>query len=239
MLDNNTTELDHITSLLSASHTASTFRTYACDLRDPSAIRAAAAQASDFFAGHLDLLVNNAANTSGVGGTPLADISLDEWNASIETNLTAPMLLSQACLPMLRRGRAGSVGREHGGSIVHMSSTRALQSEPDSEAYATTKAGLVGLTHDMAVSLTNDDVTVNAVLPGWIHVEDERRDADEKGVKWEDGLRQEDHEWHLSGRVGKVEDVFKTIMFLVETRFVNGSTQLLDGGVTRKMVYPE
>lgn len=80
---------------------------------------------------------------------------------------------------------------------------------------------------------------MNAIGPGWIHVENERKEADEAGQQWEDGLRPEDHEWHLSRRVGMVEDVWKTLMFLVESRFVNGSVQILDGGVTRKMVYPE
>jgi len=114
-----------------------------------------------------------------------------------------------------------------------------MQSEPNSEAYAATKAGLIGLTHSMAVSLAKDLITVNAICPGWIHVEDECKEADEAGKQWEDGLRPEDHEWHLSGRVGTVEDVWKTLIFLVQSRFVNGSVQVLDGGVTRKMVYPE
>lgn len=241
LLDNDVAELTHTGSLLSILVPATAFRALNCNLRDPSAMQKAAGEASHFFGGHLDVLVNNAANTAGAGGTPLSDMSIEEWNKSIETNLTAPMLLSQACLPMLRRPRSFTDDnkREHGGSIIHLTSTRAMQSEPNSEAYAATKAGLIGLTHSMAVSLAKDSITVNAIGPGWIHVENERKEADEAGQQWEDGLRPEDHEWHLSRRVGMVEDVWKTLMFLVESRFVNGSVQILDGGVTRKMVYPE
>jgi len=206
-----------------------------CDLRNPSDIKAAAEDAHRFFDGKLHVLINNAANTSAVGATPFENLSLEEWNASIETNLTAPMLMSQACLPMLKQ----TAGQEHGGCIIHMSSTRAHQSEPNSEGYAATKAGLIGLTHAMATSLAPVGIRVNAILPGWIHVGNENKEADEKGVLWEEGLRKEDHEWHLSGRVGKVEDVLKAVEYVVGARFVNGAEIVVDGGVTRKMVYPE
>ena len=91
----------------------------------------------------------------------------------------------------------------------------------------------------MAVSLGPMGVTVNTVVPGWIHVEDERKEADEMGGKWEEGVVERDQEWHVVGRVGKVEDVMKVVVYLVEAPFVTGSELVVDGGVTRKMVYPE
>lgn len=187
------------------------------------------------FKGHLDVLVNNAAYTGGVGGVNIENLTLEEWNASIETNLTAPMLMSQACLPLLRK----SSKRPEGGAIINMSSTRAHQSEANSEGYATTKAGLIGLTHSLAVSLAPMGITVNAMLPGWIHALNECKEADEKGQKWEEGLGDVDHGWHLSGRVGKVEDVARVVEYLAGARFVTGTEQVIDGGVTRRMVYPE
>lgn len=91
----------------------------------------------------------------------------------------------------------------------------------------------------MAVSLAPMGITVNTVLPGWIHVEDERREADENTRKWDEGLRAEDHEWHPSGKVGRVEDVLAAVEFVMSSRFVNGQEIVVDGGVSRKMVYPE
>lgn len=231
LLDNNPTELSHTTATLTSSfpHAISS---QLCDVRQPAEITAAIDAARDYFHGHLDVLINNAAYTGGVSGPSISDLSLEEWNKSIETNLTGPMLVSQACIPLLR----AAPGRKDGGAIINMSSTRALMSEADSEGYATTKAGLIGLTHALAVSLAPRGITVNAILPGWIDVAAECKSADEK---FTDEVSVEDHAWHLSGRVGKVEDVVRTVEYLASARFVTGTEQVLDGGVTRKMVYPE
>ena len=217
-------------------HEKNAFESLVADLRKPEQISDAVAQAGAFFNGRLDVLINNAAYT-GVIDKPFESLSLEEWNKAVETNLTAPMLLSQACLPLLKAQK--EKGRDHGGTIINMSSTRARQSEPGGEAYGATKAGLVGLTQSLATSLAEMGITVNAILPGWINVANECREADEKGARWEDGLSNEDHRWHPSGRVGRVEDVLGAVEFLVRERFVNGQEIVVDGGVSRKMVYPE
>ncbi len=236
LLDNDSEELTNTAKVLSKSHQQEKdFSTTVCDLRDPNAITEAVRNADKLFGGHLDCLINNAANTKGVGGMHLSEMTLEAWNASIETNLTAPMLLGQACLPMLKK----TSSRSNGGSVIHMSSTRAFMSEPNNEPYSATKAGLLGLTQSMAVSLAPEGVRVNAILPGWINVTNECKQADENGQAWEDGLSKEDHEWHLTGRVGKVEDILKAVEYLVESDFVSGAEVVVDGGVTRKMVYPE
>ncbi|KAJ6437171.1 Sorbicillinoid biosynthetic cluster transcription factor sor3 [Purpureocillium lavendulum] len=270
LVDADATELEHTAGVLARSHRRGTdFEAARCDVRRPDEVRAAAARASSLFgpARGLDCLVNNAAYTGGVGGASLADLTLDEWNRSVETNLTGPMLVTQACLPMLRAATAAakhtpssttttaaavtpsstttppppSSSSPSGGSscVIHMSSTRAFMSEPDNEAYAATKAGLVGLAQSMAVSLARDGIRVNALLPGWIHVGDECRAADEAGARWEDGLSDADMRWHLTGRVGRVEDVMRAVVYLAESDGVSGVEMVVDGGVTRKMVYPE
>jgi NAD(P)-dependent dehydrogenase (short-subunit alcohol dehydrogenase family) len=236
ILDNNAEELEHAATLFAKSHARGRdFEAVSCNLRQPSEIRSAVEQASNLFNGKLDVLINNAAYTAGVGAANAGNMTLEMWNAALETNLTAPMLMSQYCLPMLKK----SSSRPTGGSIIHISSTRALMSEPDNEAYSTTKAGLLGLNQSMAVSLGSHGVRVNAILPGWIHVENECKEADEKEQKWEDGLSEADHEWHLTGRVGKVEDVLRAVQYLSENEGVSGTEMVVDGGVTRKMVYPE
>ena len=112
-------------------------------------------------------------------------------------------------------------------------------SEPDNEPYSATKAGLLGLTQSMSVSLAPQGIRCNAILPGWINVTNECKQADESGQSWEAGLSKEDHAWHLTGRVGKVEDVLRAVEYLVESEFVTGAEVVVDGGVTRKMIYPE
>lgn len=146
------------------------------------------------------------------------------------------MLLTQACLPLLRKTPSRT---ELGGTVIFISSTRAFMSEPNNEPYSATKAGLLGLSQSLAVSLADDGVRTNVVVPGWIHVEDECAEADAQGRKWEEGLSAEDQRWHLSGRVGKVEDVARAVDYLVEAEFATGTEIVVDGGVTRKMVYPE
>ena len=179
--------------------------------------------------------MNNAAYTEGAGGKSLHDMTVENWNASIETNLTGPMLMSQACLRLLKK----TDSRSQGGSIIHMSSTRSFMSEPNNEPYSATKAGLLGLSQSMAVSLAPEGIRCNVILPGWINVTNECRQADKSGQKWEDGLSKDDQQWHLTGRVGKVEDIWRAVEYLVEAEFVTGAEIVVDGGVTRKMVYPE
>lgn len=84
------------------------------------------------------------------------------------------------------------------------------------------------LAQSMSASLAPQGIRANAILPAWIHVANGCKEADEKGQKWEEGLSREDRAWHLTGRVGRVEDVLKAVEYLV-----------VNGEVTRKMVYPE
>ncbi|KAK5941207.1 hypothetical protein PMZ80_006484 [Knufia obscura] len=247
LFDNNQSELDHLRThlpKLCPGIDSSKWKIMQGDLTRPADITQAASDASKFFDGKLDVLINNAFS-GPVGTTPFAELSLEEWSRIIQTNLTGTMLITQACLPLLRRKRTSSGGSEDiYTSIINMSSTRAYQSEPNSEGYATTKAGLIGLTQALSCSLAANDeydaVSVNTVLPGWINVENERKDADEKGQKWEEGLTQEDHRWHWTGRVGKVDDILKAVEYLVGSGgFVTGQEIKVDGGVTRRMVYPE
>jgi NAD(P)-dependent dehydrogenase (short-subunit alcohol dehydrogenase family) len=165
--------------------------------------------------GRLDALVSNA---GFMIRKPLRSLSLAEWSAVIGSNLTAAYLLARAAEAMLRAAR---------GSIVTIASTRAHMSEPDTESYAASKGGLLALTHALAVSL-GPDVRANIVSPGWID------------VKGED-LRPEDHAQHPAGRVGRPGDVAAMVAWLVgrESGFVTGAEFVVDGGMTRRMIYVE
>jgi NAD(P)-dependent dehydrogenase (short-subunit alcohol dehydrogenase family) len=119
--------------------------------------------------------------------------------------------------------------RKAHGSIVTIASTRALMSEPGTEAYSASKGGLVALTHALAISL-GPDVRVNCVSPGWIQTANY------------DELRRQDHAQHPLGRVGKPEDIAQMVAFLLDDQcsgFITGANFIVDGGMTRKMIYEE
>lgn len=248
LFDNNQSELEHLKThlpKLCPGVDNSKWHIFQGDLTKPLDISNAASKASSLFNGKLDCLINNAFS-GPVGTTSFHELSLEEWTRIITTNLTGTMLMTQACLPLLRRerGMASDSSEDVYSSVINLSSTRAYQSEPNSEGYATTKAGLLGLTQALACSLAADDkfhaVSVNAILPGWINVENERKDGDLNGKKWEDGLSSDDQRWHWTGRVGKVEDIFRAVEYLIASGgFMTGQEIVVDGGVTRRMVYPE
>nr|WP_320050307.1 SDR family oxidoreductase [uncultured Desulfuromonas sp.] len=176
--------------------------------------------------GRLDLLVNNAA-IAQAHGAALEALDVAEWQRMLAVNLTGPFLCSKYAAPLLRRPR---------GTILHIASTRAVQSEPNSEAYAASKGGIVALTHAMAVSL-GPQIRVNCISPGWIDVS-----AWKKGSRgFAAPLSREDHEQHPVGRVGKPQDIAATVSFLAseDAGFITGQNIVVDGGMTRKMIYVE
>ena len=151
---------------------------------------------------------------------PLRRLTLSEWHRVLDTNLTAAFLLARAAEKPLRKAR---------GAIVTIASTRALMSEPNTESYSASKGGLLALTHALAISLA-PDVRVNCVSPGWIE------------TKNYSGLRQKDHKQHPAGRVGRPGDVAELVSWLLDGKrsgFVTGANFVIDGGMTRKMIYEE
>ncbi|MBM3549555.1 MAG: SDR family oxidoreductase [Alphaproteobacteria bacterium] len=186
------------------------------DVSEESASAAAVAAAKKRF-GRLDGIVSNAGFMNRV---PLARHTLADWRRVIDTNLTATFLLARAAEKMLRRSK---------GAIVAIASTRALMSEANTESYSASKGGLVALAHALSVSLA-PDVRVNCVSPGWIETKDYA------------GLRRKDHLQHPAGRVGKPEDIAEIVSYLLDAKragFVTGANVVVDGGMTRKMIYEE
>src|SRR5215813_10193572 len=151
---------------------------------------------------------------------PLSQLTLSEWHRVLDTNLTAAFLLARAAERPLRKAH---------GAIVTIASTRALMSEPNTESYSASKGGLLALTHALAISLA-PDVRVNCISPGWIE------------TKNYSGLRRKDHKRHPAGRVGRPEDVAELVRWLLDGKrsgFVTGANFVIDGGMTRKMIYEE
>jgi NAD(P)-dependent dehydrogenase (short-subunit alcohol dehydrogenase family) len=100
---------------------------------------------------------------------------------------------------------------------------------PNTESYSATKGGLVALTHALAISL-GPEVRVNCVSPGWIETKNYAE------------LRRKDHRQHPVGRVGKPQDIAEIVAWLLDGKrsgFVTGANFVVDGGMTRKMIYVE
>jgi NAD(P)-dependent dehydrogenase (short-subunit alcohol dehydrogenase family) len=173
--------------------------------------------------GRLDALVCNAA-ISDPHTPPLESLDLKRWNRLLAVNLTGAMLLAKHCAPYLRG---------HRGAIVNIASTRASQSEADCEAYAASKGGLVALTHALSISL-GSEVRVNCVSPGWI----DSRDPSQQRLE---PLSVFDHAQHPVGRVGTVEDVAAQVAWLLSEAagFITGQEFIIDGGMSRKMIYQD
>lgn len=199
--------------------------TFAVDVAQETDVAAVMEQIAERF-GRLDALVNNAGH--GVPrAVPVEELSLDDWNRVLATNLTGAFLCSKHAVASLRRSR---------GAIVNIASTRALQSEPNGEAYAASKGGLVALTHALANSL-GPEIRVNCISPGWIVVDDWRKSAVAKAPE----LSPEDLAQHPVGRVGHPGDIAELAAFLISPRagFITGQNFVVDGGMTRKMIYVE
>ncbi|CAN8106182.1 unnamed protein product [Discula destructiva] len=248
---------------------------HVCDLRDPAAITAAIHAAAAFFpGGEIDVLVNNAGLCKAQfkrGRTMEDPTVLDEWAAYLAVNLTAPFLVSQACIPFMKpkpgpfekaptmlqhpfdavirpeaaRAASGFLPEPlrrrfaHPGlqsrCIINVSSFRALQSEPNCEGYAASKAGALGLTQAMAISGAQWGIRCNAILPGFTFVDHECREGDESEGKmwWTEGIAVERHRHHPAGRIGYGEDVADAVVWLMGAGFVTGQEICIDGGISK------
>lgn len=169
--------------------------------------------------GCVDVLINNACvSRKGI----LSGCSYEDFDYVLRLGVVAPYRLT-----MLLRDLFAS-----GASIVNLSSTRALMSQPDTESYSAAKGGVLALTHALAASLAGK-VRVNAISPGWI----------DTGRFHEDGyvatFSVGDLKQHPAGRVGAPEDIAAMAAFLCgpEASFITGQNFIVDGGMTRNMIY--
>lgn len=185
------------------------------DVSNPGDIENLIKKAEEVF-DKIDILVNNVG--IGIWKSPY-DLTIEEWDKGINTNLRSVFLCSREAAKLMRKSG--------GGYIVNIASTRALMSEENSEVYAASKGGIVSLTHSLAASLSKDKIKVNCISPGWIETGDYEK------------LREIDHAQHFSGRVGRPEDIALACIYLTnqDNEFVNSINLVIDGGMTKKMIY--
>ncbi|MFC4812870.1 SDR family NAD(P)-dependent oxidoreductase [Paenibacillus sp. GCM10023250] len=215
LTDRNTETLEQTAALVRAEGLEPLSR--ALDLSDPAEIEACFAWVRERGV-RLNALINNA----GLGAwKSVYDLSAADWDYVLNTNLRGTFLCAREAAKLMRE--------TGGGAIVNIASTRALMSEPNSEAYAASKGGILALTHALALSLGPDRIRVNAISPGWIENGDYA------------ALRPVDHAQHPAQRVGRPDDIARACLYLTdpENDFVTGANLVVDGGMTRKMMYEE
>ena len=129
----------------------------ALDVTSSGAVDAIIAHVTEHHAGKVDVLVNNAGITRD---KLLANMDEGRWDAVIAVNLLAPLNLTEGLVA------AGALGE--GGRVVGLSSMAGIAGNRGQTNYATTKAGMIGITETLAPSLAEKGITINAVAPGFI-----------------------------------------------------------------------
>ncbi len=211
---------------------------------------------------------------------PITQLPLAMWQSYMNVNLTGTFLMTKHVTPHM-------TSVEGGGSIINIASTRALMSEPHTEAYAASKGGLVSLTHALAVSLGKYSIRVNAISPGWIDTTGSPDAPTSAGLSvaeppfvasplpssssssssstssspssptstptslastsapaaaYGSSIRLEDHAQHAVGRVGVPQDIAEAVLFFADrskSGFITGTNLVVDGGMTKTMIYAE
>jgi len=172
------------------------------------------------FTDTLDAVVNNAALQVV---KPLVETSVEEWDAVMASNLRSVFLGARLAHPLLKN--------KGGGAIVNVSSVHAIATSPGVSSYAASKGGLLALTRSMAIEFAEDNIRVNAILPGAVdtpmltaHLDKERLENLARRT--------------VNGRVGKPSELAHAIYFLADdeqSSFITGTSLLVDGGATAKL----
>ena len=165
--------------------------------------------------GGLDILVNNAGITRD---TLLIRMKDEDWDAVIQTNLTAIFHTTREAIKLMMRSKWGR--------IVNITSVVGILGNPGQANYVSAKAGLIGFTKAVAKEYATRGITVNAVAPGFIE--------SDMTAKLSDAVKEEYLKQIPVGRLGKPEEIAKAVAFLAseDAAYINGQTLCVDGGMT-------
>ena len=193
------------------------------NLRDPKAIDALVLSTVERF-GSIDILVNNAA-VRHFG--PIEEFKTEDWQDSIDVNLSAPFYATRAALPFMRQ--------QNWGRIINMASALSFFAQADRADYITTKTGLVGLTRAVALEVAKTEITCNAVCPGTVLTDPINARVDalmaKENLSREAAVAKFMQGRSPSGRFIKQESVASLIVYLCgpSSGDINGASLAVDG----------
>jgi 3-oxoacyl-[acyl-carrier protein] reductase len=164
--------------------------------------------------GRIDILVNNAGITRD---NLILRMSLEDWKKVIDINLTGAFICSKHTVKYMVRNRSGK--------IINISSIVGVHGNAGQSNYSSSKAGIIGLTKTLARELAGRNILVNAIAPGYIETE--------MTEKLSDKIKEKLMEQIPAGRLGSVDDVAKTALFLAsdDSNYITGTVINLDGGM--------
>ena len=164
--------------------------------------------------GRIDILVNNAGITRD---NLVLRMSLEDWKKVIDINLTGAFICSKHTVKYMVKNRSGK--------IINISSIVGVHGNAGQSNYSSSKAGIIGLTKTLARELAGRNILVNAIAPGYIETE--------MTEKLSDKIKEKLMEQIPTGRLGSVDDVAKTALFLAsdDSNYITGTVINLDGGM--------
>ena len=169
--------------------------------------------------GRLDILVNNAAWNIGIRFPDLDALSADIWDRVQETNLRGPYLLARACAAHLRAHKAGR--------IVNIASVAGRTPTGSSIAYAVSKAGLVHLTHCLAVAMA-PDIAVNCIAPGLV-------EGTQMAQRLPEEIAEKTRRQAVLGRTASAQDIAAQAVLFCQADSISGQVIAIDGGMLGSM----
>jgi NAD(P)-dependent dehydrogenase (short-subunit alcohol dehydrogenase family) len=189
------------------------------DISDPTQLEEIYSSVRNFTVS-LDAVINNAALQVV---KPLLETTVEEWDAVMASNLRSVFLGAKLAYPLLKN--------KGGGAIVNVSSVHAIATSSGVSSYAASKGGLLALTRSMAIEFAQDNIRVNAILPGAVDTPMLSAHLDQ--IRLENLAKRT-----VNGRIGMPSEIAHAIYFLADNEqssFMTGQSIVVDGGATAKL----
>jgi NAD(P)-dependent dehydrogenase (short-subunit alcohol dehydrogenase family) len=173
--------------------------------------------------GHVDILINNAGGSGDVSLYDIEAVTEEAWDAVVDRNLKGPFLCCRAVVPHMKERRYGRI--VNFSSSIAKGTTRRSSTAGAILPYAASKAGVQGLTYQLAKALAGWNIVVNVVVPGFILTERGARVRDKFDLL-EDEQKRQLSTGNPRGEAGRPEEMANTVLFLAsdECSFVSGAT---------------